>query len=90
MKKIPLVIPELKNVLGPELSNYPQGFMWPYTVIVREAWWNHRKAIEDTGAEFTVHKYGVLEMKGREYTFRPSAEYAKTKDYPPEISGVWG
>lgn len=90
MKKIQLIPPALRDVLGIQAEDYPSGFMWPYTVLVREAWTRHRKAVKAEPVEFTIPQYGVLTMHGREYKLIPTASYAAQKGYADTIEGTWG
>lgn len=88
MKQIMLSLPGLKEVMGVHVVDWPLGFKWPYTVIVREAWTRYRKDAE-AGAMFTVPGYGVLTMTGRDYVFEPEKGYAAEKGYEKRLEGRW-
>lgn len=88
MNEMPLLPPELKSFAGPMVDNFPDGYMLPYTILVREAWTKHRKAcIRET--LFRIPKYGTLHMRGRDYVFTPERAYAGIKGYPEQITGSW-
>lgn len=90
MKKVTMAVPDRKNILGAQISNYPQGYDWPYDVLVREAWESHRDALLDGGEiEFSFAGYGVLTMRGRAYTFVLTKEYARRKGYADSLEGNW-
>lgn len=88
MHKIPSLDLDAGRILGPTVFLYPDGYMFPYTVLVREAFVSYRKQFEQ-GAEFTIPKYGTLTTKGRKWTLRTTPEYAARKGYDAEMSGVW-
>lgn len=90
MKKIQLIPPALRDILGIQAEDYPTGFMWPYTVLVREAWTRHRKAVEAEMVEFTIPGYGVLTFRGRDYTLETTEKYRTAKGYTDIIEGTWG
>lgn len=91
MKKIQMLAPELKTILGPQVTDYPQGFAWPYTVLVREAWVRFGKDIATEDAvQFTIPGYGVLTFRGRDYTMETTEKYRTTKGYTDTIEGTWG
>lgn len=85
----PLPAPNAHAILGDSAFAYPDDYMFPVQTIIRDAFVNYREAFE-AGAEFTVPGYGVLTTAGRAYTFDTTAQYRKAKDYPEQISGVWG
>lgn len=88
-KHITLPIPELKDVAGVAIYDYPKDFMPPVQYFIRYAFVNHTEAFE-AGAEFTVPGYGVLTTAGRAYTFDTTEQYRKAKGYPETITGSWG
>lgn len=87
MRKVTMPVPALKEVIGDQADNYPQGFMWPWPVLIREV---HVRYPTSEPVEVTMPGYGVVTKQGREYSIVFDANYARAKDYPVEISGVWG
>lgn len=90
MRKMVLTMPDLKTILKEQADDFPVGFMWPWTVLIREAWTRYGDDLRKAPIEFTIPQYGVLTFHGREYTFVPSKAYRTTKGYADEISGRWG
>lgn len=83
MRRVKMLAPDLKT-LGIQVSNYPQGFRWPYQVLVREAKANHPDA-----TEVTIPGYGVLTFEGHTYMLVLDNDYAREKGYPDTIEGDW-
>lgn len=90
MRRINFPAPDLKAVLGPTVDNYPTGHMWPYTVLIRQAWHDYGKDLKKAPIEFTIPQYGVLTMHGRRYSLVFDSNYARTKGYPERMEGSWG
>ncbi|MNH44009.1 hypothetical protein D3C79_1060490 [compost metagenome] len=76
--------PDLKS-MGPTLSNYPQGYKWPWEVLVRGC--VHSAKGEEV--EFTIGGYGVLTILENGYIFELNEVYAKDKGYPSRLEGGW-
>lgn len=89
MTAIPMTPPSMKDILGASIDSYPQNYMLPYTVLIREAFVYHRKDFLK-GATFVTPGYGTLKTEGRKYVFTPLPAYRGAKGYADEISGSWG
>lgn len=83
MKRVKMLAPDLK-ILGVQVSNYPNGYKWPYQVLIREA-----KASHPDATEVTIPGYGVLTFEGHRYKLSVETEYAREKGYPETIEGDW-
>lgn len=88
MTTIPMSRPSAQDILGDSIHNYPDDYMFPYTVLIREAFRFHRDEFE-AGATFVTPGYGTLVTKGRDYVFTPLRGYAASKGYGDEVVGVW-
>ena len=84
MKKVTMAAPDLK-LMGVQVSNYPQGYKWPWEVLVREC----VAQAKGEDVEFTIGGYGVLTIAGRGYIFELNKGYAKDKGYPDQLEGEW-
>lgn len=84
MKKVTMAAPDLK-LMGVQVSNYPQGYKWPWEVLVREC----VAQAKGEDVEFTIGGYGVLTIQGRGYIFELNKGYAKDKGYPDTLEGEW-
>lgn len=81
--------PNFHTVLGPSIERYPDGYMYPVTVLVRQSYVDHPKAF-DAGATFKVPGYGVLVTKSdRSFVFTPTDAYRAAKGYEERIEGRW-
>lgn len=87
MRKVTMQVPSLKETIGPTFENYPTGFMWPYTVLIREV---HVKYPTNEKIVATFPGYGILTKEGRKYSLSFDEKYAKVKGYPETIEGTWG
>lgn len=91
MTSIELHIPRIQDILGERIYEFPNGWDWPYTVLVREAWLQHgEKLAKGAQMNFTVPKYGTLTMQGRSFKLEFDKAYAAKKGYAATMEGTWG
>lgn len=93
MKTTTIYMPRPAEVMGAAISNYPEGWDWPYTSLIREFWRpNHPEVLghpQET-YQITIPKYAVLTMQGRAYKLEFTKEYAAKKGYAETMEGQWG
>lgn len=87
MKKVIMQVPNMRDTLKEAIYNYPEGYMWPYTVLIREV---HVKYPTNEKIVATFPGYGILTKEGRKYSLSFDEKYAKVKGYPETIEGTWG
>lgn len=90
MKTIAMTAPRLTDIADGTALQFPDDFMVPYTVLIREAWVNYEKDIKKAPTQFNYPGHGVLTMDGRKYRFEFDPKYAARKGYDSVREGVWG
>lgn len=90
MKRVTMAAPD-KKLLGPQLTDYPEGFMWTWQAILREARGVYENDLDKgTPIEVNVSGYCVLHLDGRKYRFEFDPKYAARKGYDSVREGEWG
>lgn len=89
MKTIAMTVPRLPEFADGTALQFPDDFMMPYTILIREAFIHHEKAIKSGPVQFNFPGHGVLYLDGRNYRFEFDAKYAARKGYEKERQGVW-
>jgi hypothetical protein len=90
MKTVNMIVPEAKELAQGTFIQFPDDFMVPYTVLIREAWLNYERDIKKAPTQFNYPGHGVLTMQGRKYRFEFDPKYAARKGYDSVREGVWG
>lgn len=90
MKTITMRVPSLTDFADGTALQFPDDFMMPYTVLIREAMIHHGDAIKKEPVNFNFPGHGVLTMRGRKYRFEFEPKYAARKGYDSVREGVWG
>jgi hypothetical protein len=93
--KITEVMPHLREVVGPNIGSFPDGFDFPLPVILRHAYVASRDAHrEGKPTEVTVPGYGVVNFTeplwhgASDYVFEATPEYAKHLGFTRKV-GTW-
>lgn len=90
MKKRELTAPPLTTLSG-KLPNYPEGWVWDWSVLVRMGFKAEEEGIKAGGSyEFTIPNYAVLTFHGRAFKLEFTKEYAAKKGYASTMEGNWG
>lgn len=90
MKTIAMTVPRLTDIADGTALQFPDDFMVPYTILIREAWNNYRPEIKKAPTQFNFPGHGVLTMQGRKYRFEFTDSYAAKKGYEKIKEGSWG
>lgn len=89
MKTITMAVPDIKTIAQGTAIQFPDDFMLPYTILIREAFIHHEKAIKSGPVQFNFPGHGVLYLDGRNYRFEFDTKYAARKGYDSVREGTW-
>lgn len=90
MKKYAHTI-NMKELLGPAVGAFPEPYHLPPEAVIRLSYQEHIPELKEGSShiETLMHGYGILEWRGRNYTFKPAPEYRDALNLPGTFSGHW-